>query len=82
MLLLSPARTIEPAEQICEWRWRYQDEQGALTSGEIDAGALSDFVENHSDWFERPDRVALVLPSTDVMSLSVSVPGRTSSTCT
>ena len=32
MLLLSPARTIEPAEQICEWRWRYQDEQGALTS--------------------------------------------------
>lgn len=79
MLLLSPARTIEPAEQICEWRWRYQDEQGALTSGEIDAGALSDFVENHSYWFERPDRVALVLPSTDVMSLSVSVPGRTAS---
>ena len=79
MLLLSPARTIDPTEHNCEWHWRYQDEQGVLTSGEVGAVALSDLVEDHPDWFERPGRVALVLPSTDVVHLSVNLPGRTAS---
>ena len=38
---------------------------------------LPSLVEAHPDWFEQPDRVALVLPSEDVVYLNVSVPGRT-----
>ena len=77
MLLLSPARTLDPTQNTGDWLWRYQDEQGALTSGEVGVVDLPGFVEEHPNWFERPDRVALVLPSEDVVYLSVSVPGRT-----
>jgi len=77
MLLLSAARPTDPTENIGEWHWRYQDEQGAFTSGAVGAEELVGFVEAHPNWFERPDRVALVLPSADVVYLSVNVPGRT-----
>lgn len=77
MLLLSAARPTDPTENIGEWHWWYQDEQGAFTSGAVGAEELIGFVEAHPNWFERPDRVALVLPSADVVYLSVNVPGRT-----
>lgn len=77
MLLLSAARPTDPTENIGEWHWWYQDEQGAFTSGAVGAEELIGFVEAHPNWFERPDRVALVLPSADVLYLSVNVPGRT-----
>ena len=70
MLLLSPVGTLDPTEQVCEWHWRYQDEQGALISGEVGADDLPSLVTERPDWFDRPDRVALVLPSADVLYLS------------
>lgn len=77
MLMLSPRRTVVPSKATCTWHWCYQDEQGGLISGEIGTADLPSLVQEHPGWFERPDRVALVLPSEDVVHLSVRVPGRT-----
>ena len=77
MLMLSPKRTVVPSKAICTWHWCHQDEQGGRVAGEVSTADLPSLVEAHPDWFEQPDRVALVLPSEDVVYLNVSVPGRT-----
>lgn len=76
MLLFSPSDAKNPGEGNSEWRWRRIDGQGGIQSGEINPDGLSGFAQSHASWFEAPRRVVLVLPSDEVLHLSVELPGR------
>lgn len=77
MLLFYPILPANPALESCQWQWCYVDESGQQSTGQVDSQGLSDFKESRPGWFESPRNLGLLLPSDEVLRISVEVPGRT-----
>ena len=76
-LLFSPRNAEDPAEDNCIWQWCCLDQAGQVTTGQVDSKGLSDLMASNPAWFESRMTFGLVLPSDEVLRITVNVPGRT-----
>lgn len=74
--LLGPAIRHDEGFLI-EAAWLIQEDNGQIRAkGETDFRGLSELVDPTTDWIRQPNNIVVTVPSEHVLSLSCSVPGR------
>lgn len=77
MLLFSPIQPIDPSEKNCAWQWCHLDQSGQVRRGQLDSDGLADLKSSNPTWFESAKAIGLLLPSDEVLRITIDVPGRT-----